>query len=84
MDWRSQATKGISPGARFRFSRTFTAEETEIFGDITRDYNPVHYEPRFAHGKGFSGLICHGLLTASLAGRGPAGCRRAAGRLPRP
>jgi 3-hydroxybutyryl-CoA dehydratase len=66
VDWRSQATKGISPGARFRFSRTFTAEETEIFGDITRDYNPVHYDQRFAAAKSFPELIAHGLLVGGM------------------
>jgi acyl dehydratase len=50
----------------FTFSRTFTKRDVEIFGDITRDYNPVHYEERFTLVKGFSGLICHGLLIGSM------------------
>jgi acyl dehydratase len=50
----------------FAFSRTFTQKDVEIFGDITRDYNPVHYEERFTRVKGFSGLICHGLLIGSM------------------
>jgi acyl dehydratase len=51
---------------KFRFSRTFTEEDTVVFGDMTRDYNPVHYDRRFAEVKGFSGLICHGLLVGSM------------------
>jgi len=49
-----------------RFSRTFTQEETNTFGDITRDYNPVHYDERFAKQKGFTDLICHGLLVGGM------------------
>ena len=64
--WRRKAIQGLSPGITFTFTRTFTKGDVEVFGDITRDYNPVHYEPRFAHIKGFSGLICHGLLVGSM------------------
>lgn len=64
--WRRKATQGLSPGMTFTFTRTFTKGDVEVFGDITRDYNPVHYEPRFAQIKGFSSLICHGLLVGSM------------------
>ena len=36
------------------------------FADITRDYNPVHFDDRFAEAKNFKGRICHGLLTAGM------------------
>ena len=36
------------------------------FADISRDYNPVHFDDRFAEVKNFRGRICHGLLVASL------------------
>ena len=45
---------------------TFTREETNDFGNLTRDYNPVHYHSRWAASKGFDGLICHGLLVGSM------------------
>jgi 3-hydroxybutyryl-CoA dehydratase len=65
--WRREAAKGrLGPGTTVRFSRTFTEKDVEAFGDITRDYNPVHYEPGFAEQKGFSGLVCHGLLVGSM------------------
>jgi len=32
----------------------------------TRDYNPVHFDERFANVKHFKGRICHGLLIGSL------------------
>ena len=64
--WRQSAINGIQPGAVFQFTRTFDERETGIFGDITRDYNPVHYDPEFASAKGFSETICHGLLVGSM------------------
>jgi len=36
------------------------------FADLSRDYNPVHFDDRFAKVKNFRGRICHGLLVASL------------------
>lgn len=64
--WRRQAARGFEPGATFTYARTFTREDTEVFGDVTRDYNPVHYDRRFTQAKNMPGLICHGLLVASM------------------
>ena len=55
-----------SPATISTATRTFTEEETRAFGDLTRDYNPIHYDSRFAGAKKLNGLICHGLLVASL------------------
>jgi acyl dehydratase len=63
---RQRAIEGLRPGDTFTLTRTFTGELTRTFGELSRDYNPVHYEPRFANAKGFTGLICHGLLVGSL------------------
>ena len=63
---RKKAIEGIYPGDVFTVSRTFTENDTMNFGDITRDFNPVHYEARFSGIKGFPDRICHGLLTASI------------------
>ena len=63
---RQKAIDGLKVGDTITFSRTFTREETEQFGDLTRDYNPVHYDLRWTDTKGFDGLICHGLLVGSM------------------
>jgi acyl dehydratase len=63
---REKAVQGIKAGDEFSVTRTFTRRDTEAFGDLTRDYNPVHYDEVFARGKGLSGLINHGLLTGSM------------------
>ena len=65
-DLRNRAIQGLRPGDGFAVTRTFTAEESRAFGELSRDYNPVHYEPRFTEAKGLGGLICHGLLVGSL------------------
>jgi acyl dehydratase len=63
---RKRAVEGLRPGDTFTASRTFTEDLTRAFGDLSLDYNPVHYDRRFASAKGFDGLICHGLLVGSL------------------
>ena len=63
---RQRAIEGLKEGDSFTYKRTITQEETELFGDITRDYNPVHYDLRWAEAKGFNSLICHGLIVGSM------------------
>ena len=63
---RQQAIEGLKENDSFTYSRAFSQEETEDFGDITRDYNPVHYDRRWTEAKGFKSLICHGLIVGSM------------------
>ncbi len=63
---RRQVIEGLKVGQVFEVRRTLGAEDTLAFGQLTRDYNPVHYDEAFAQGKGLDGLICHGLLTGSM------------------
>ncbi len=63
---RKRAIEGLEIGDTFSVSRTFTEQEVIRFADISRDYNPVHFDGRFAKVKNFDGCICHGLLIASL------------------
>jgi len=63
---RRKAIEGLKTGDAFSYSHTFKKEETERFGDLTRDYNPVHYDLRWSQSKGFDRLICHGLLVGSM------------------
>lgn len=63
---RKKAAHGLKTGDTFVIKRTFSREETIAFGDLTRDYNPVHYDGRWTRAKGFDGLICHGLLVGGM------------------
>ena len=65
--FRERAAEGLQVGDTFRTSRTFTEDDVIRFARISRDYNPVHFDARFAKAKNFSAPICHGLLVASLA-----------------
>ncbi|MCB2185492.1 MAG: acyl dehydratase [Deltaproteobacteria bacterium] len=63
---RQQAAQGLALGDKVTVTRTFSYEDTLAFGELTQDYNPVHYDLGFAQGKGFAGLILHGLLTGAM------------------
>jgi acyl dehydratase len=63
---REKAISGLNPGDRFVTTRTFTEADMRRFAEISRDYNPVHFDRRFAEAKNFKGRICHGLLVAGL------------------
>ena len=63
---RKKAIAGLRRGDSFVVVRTFTEQDVTAFADISRDYNPVHFDPRFAEAKNFRALICHGLLVGSL------------------
>ena len=63
---RMKAVRGINVGDQFSITRTFTEKDAIDFAKNTRDYNPVHFDERFANVKKFKGRICHGLLIGSL------------------
>jgi acyl dehydratase len=63
---RKKAVGGLEIGDAFCVSRTFTEQDVIRFADVSRDYNPVHFDERFAKVKKFEDHICHGLLIASL------------------
>lgn len=63
---RRKAIAGLKVGDSFTVTRTFTEEDMLAFAGITRDYNPVHFDDRFAAVKKFNGRICHGLMVAGM------------------
>jgi len=63
---RKKTIAGLKAGETFSIARTFTKKDGLAFADITRDYNPVHFDRRFAAAKKFKGPICHGLMVASM------------------
>lgn len=63
---RMRAVNGIQVGDRFCVTRTFREQDLLEFAATSQDYNPVHFDDRFAAAKGFNGRICHGLLVGSL------------------
>ena len=63
---RGRVVKGLKAGDSFVISRTFTERDMTRFADISRDYNPIHFDKRFSLAKKFNGCICHGLLVGSM------------------
>ncbi|TXT54253.1 MAG: (R)-specific enoyl-CoA hydratase [Candidatus Thorarchaeota archaeon] len=44
---------------------TITEDDIEIFGELSGDYNPVHFNEEWAKTTLFKSRIAHGILTAS-------------------
>ncbi len=63
---RMKTIEGLQAGDSFIITRTFSKEDVVRFADISRDYNPVHFEHRWTKIKGFKDTICHGLLVAGM------------------
>src|SRR5512140_1142436 len=66
VSFRERAAEGLQVGDSFRTSRTFTDDDVIRFAKMSRDYNPVHFDARFAKARNLLAPICHGLLAASL------------------
>ena len=63
---RKRAIEGLSIGDTFIITRTFTENDMINFAELTRDYNPIHFDKRYVEEKNFDDCICHGLLVASI------------------
>lgn len=64
--FRQRSAEGLKAGDRFTLSRCFSVEDIQRFAQVSRDYNPVHFDQRFAQARHFKAPVSHGLLTASL------------------
>ena len=45
---------------------TFTEKDIQTFGDLSGDYNPLHFNESWAKQTMFGGRVAHGILTAAL------------------
>ena len=63
---RRKTIEGLQSGDRFSVTRTFSQQDVDRFAEISRDYNPVHFDQRWTAVKGFKDRICHGLLVAGM------------------
>ncbi len=43
-----------------------TERDIELFGEVTNDYNPAHFDSEYAAGTMFKKRISHGMLVGSL------------------
>jgi 3-hydroxybutyryl-CoA dehydratase len=55
----------LKPGMSESFTKTVTERDIELFGEISGDVNPVHFDEAFAAKTIFKGRIAHGVLSSS-------------------
>ena len=55
----------LKPGMSESFTKTVTERDIQLFGEVSGDVNPVHFDENFAKGTIFKGRIAHGMLSAS-------------------
>jgi 3-hydroxybutyryl-CoA dehydratase len=55
----------LKPGMSESFTKTITERDIELFGEVSGDVNPVHFDEAFAQKTPFKGRIAHGVLSAS-------------------
>ena len=61
----SYAIEELSPGMSASFTKTVTERDIALFGEVSGDTNPVHFDEAFARATPFKGRIAHGVLAAS-------------------
>ena len=55
----------LKPGMSESFTKTVTERDVELFGEVSGDMNPVHFDETYAKGTIFKGRIAHGMLSVS-------------------
>lgn len=55
----------LKPGMNASFERTVTERDIELFGEVSGDMNPVHFDEEFARKTIFRGRVAHGVLCLS-------------------
>jgi 3-hydroxybutyryl-CoA dehydratase len=55
----------LKPGMSESFSKTISERDVTLFGEISGDMNPVHFDEAYAKTTIFGGRIVHGVLVLS-------------------
>ncbi|NWH07547.1 MAG: MaoC family dehydratase [Alphaproteobacteria bacterium] len=56
----------ITPGLSSSFDKVVSERDITMFGEVTGDMNPVHFDEAYATATPFKGRIAHGMLGGSL------------------
>ena len=56
----------LKPGMSESFAKQVTEHDVELFGEVSGDVNPVHFDEAFAKKTIFRGRVAHGALTLSF------------------
>ena len=55
----------LQPGMSRSISRTVSERDVELFGEVSGDHNPVHFDEEYARNTVFKGRVAHGVLSIS-------------------
>ena len=55
----------LSMGQSAEITHTVTEDDIKTFGELSGDYNPLHFDEEWAKTTMFKGRIAHGILTAA-------------------
>lgn len=53
-------------GDKFQHTYEVTEEKIQQFGEVSEDFNPVHFDEEYAKKTVFKGRIAHGMLSAGF------------------
>ncbi|MDK2796162.1 MAG: 3-hydroxybutyryl-CoA dehydratase [Archaeoglobaceae archaeon] len=56
----------INLGFKFSFSKKISEADVQLFGLVSGDMNPLHFDEEYAKNTKFGGRVVHGMLTTSL------------------
>jgi len=56
----------LKEGYRIEYEKRITEADVTLFGLVSGDLNPVHFDEDFASKTKFGGRVAHGMLTTSL------------------
>ncbi len=66
MDVEADKYEEIQVGDRAEVIHTITEQDIQTFGELSGDFNPLHFDDEWAKNTLFKGRIAHGLLTAAF------------------
>jgi 3-hydroxybutyryl-CoA dehydratase len=55
----------LKPGMSESFTKAVTEKDIQLFGEVSGDMNPVHFDEEYAKTTPFKGRIAHGMLSLS-------------------
>ena len=55
----------LKPGMSSSLEKTVTERDVELFGEVSGDLNPVHFDEQYARKTIFRGRIAHGMISLS-------------------
>lgn len=69
--WQQFRSYSLKVGDRVSVKRRITLDDVKLFADLTKDYNPIHFDPEkgIVHGAFLNGLVS-GVIGTVLPGFG--------------